>query len=487
MRKRFCQPRLDCQPIIEVELNLRCRHELVPILAGLQHLYGQPALRDEILALIAGDVNQDSREDCGRRGLDHWHILVLAGARLGCGLDYDQLQDLAENHRHLRYIMGLGDWEEGPSMSWRCIRDNLCQLRPQTIMQIELLIVQQGHRLVPEAVEQVRVDSFVVETNIHYPTESSLIQDGLRKVIGISERLATADSLSGWRQAAHLLKKGKALNHKISRIVAKKGGQYKTRLQKEYRKLLDHSGKVLRKARALIEQVLSLSPELATLEQLEQLRMYLSRTEQVRGTARRRVLKGEQVENAEKLFSIFEAHTQLYRRGKAGQPNQYGRLVLVCEDAGGFIVHHALLPRDVQDVDVAVDQTRKLQQRLGHRVKQISFDRGFHSPSNQEQLSGLVEHVCLPKPGAKQSVVQEAEASAEFFASRQRHPGVESAVGALQRGNDLERCRDRGELGFERYVALGVLGRNLHVLGKHVIAQHDASCAAATRQRGQRR
>jgi hypothetical protein len=483
MRKRFSQPRLDCQLIVEVELNVQCRHELIPILAGLKHIYGQAPLRDRILALIAQDVNQDSREDCGRPGMDHWHIVVLAGARLGCGLDYDQLQDLAENHRHLRYIMGLGDWEDGPSMNWRCIRDNLCQLSPKTIMEIELLIVTEGHRLVPEAVEQVRVDSFVVETNIHYPTESSLIQDGLRKVIGISQRLVGQYSLSGWRQADHLFKKGKALAHKISRITAKKGANYKARMREPYRKLLDHSGRVLRKVRVLIKEVLSCSSDLATLEQLEQLRMYMGRIEQVRGTARRRVLKGEEVPNEDKLFSVFEPHTQLYRRGKAGQPNQYGRLVLVCEDAGGFIVHHAVLPRDVQDSDVVVEQTRKLQERMGYRVKKISYDRGFHSPSNQAGLSEFVESVCLPKPGAKQSVEQKAKATEEFFASRQRHPGVESAIGALQRGNGLKRCRDRGELGFERYVAIGVLGRNLHVLGKHVIAQHNTECAAAASQR----
>ena len=195
------------------------------------------------------------------------------------------------------------------------------------------------------------------------------------------------------------------------------------------------------------------------------------------------MLEGEKVPNAEKLFSIFEPHTQLYRRGKAAKPNQFGRLVLIYEDAAGFISHHAVLPRDVQDQDVAVEHTRQLQQRLNGRVECLSFDRGFHSPDNQQELAELVAHPCLPKPGKKQPQEQDQSASVTFHQSRQRHPGVESAIGALQSGNGLARCRDASEVGFERYVALAVLGRNLHALGKWLIAQEDEQAPAAISHR----
>lgn len=105
MRKAFSQQqRFDCPNIIDVELNFECRHEIIPILRGLQHLYSRPAVRDHILDLIAQDVNKDSRTDCGREGFDYWQVLVLAAVKLGCNLDYDQLQDLAEEHRKLRQI-----------------------------------------------------------------------------------------------------------------------------------------------------------------------------------------------------------------------------------------------------------------------------------------------------------------------------------------------------------------------------------------------
>lgn len=110
MRKPFSsQPRLDGRTVSEVPLNLECRDEIVPVLRALQHIYSTPHLRDEILDHIARDVNNGSRDDCGREGMDYWQILVLAAVRLGCNLDYDKLQDLAEQHRALRHIMGMGD------------------------------------------------------------------------------------------------------------------------------------------------------------------------------------------------------------------------------------------------------------------------------------------------------------------------------------------------------------------------------------------
>ena len=141
------QLRLDGCPVSQVQLNLDCRDEIIPILQALQHIYSQPNLRDEILDLIAQDVNGKSSSRWGREGLHYWEILVLAAVRLGCNLNYDKLQDLAEQHRALRHLMGIGDWDEKKTFDWRRIQDNLCKIRPQTIERINHLIVAEGHRL----------------------------------------------------------------------------------------------------------------------------------------------------------------------------------------------------------------------------------------------------------------------------------------------------------------------------------------------------
>jgi IS5 family transposase len=151
-----CQPTLDTLPISEVPLNTQCRDEIIPILAALKHLYGQYQERDELLALVAQDVNATTTAHQGRKGLDYWQILVLAAVRLGCNLDYDKLQDLAEEHRTLRRMMGIGCWQddhpEAESFDWRRLRDNVCLLRPESLKQLNTLIVQAGHGLVPEAI-----------------------------------------------------------------------------------------------------------------------------------------------------------------------------------------------------------------------------------------------------------------------------------------------------------------------------------------------
>jgi hypothetical protein len=399
-------------------------------------------------------------------------LVAVRLVRLGCGLDYDQLQDLAEQHRALRQMMGLGDWDEDTSFNWRRIRDNVCLLRPETIEAISQQVVAAGHALAPDAAKEVRADSFVVGTNIHWPSEGTLIRDGLRKIIELCVLLATRYGQGGWRQSDHLLKKVHRLSRRIERLAARKRPGYQEHLKEAYRHLLRFSGQVLSRAEELITDIEQQgTADMSTLACVADLQVFMERTEQVRGTARRRVMHGESVPNEEKLFSIFEPHTQLYKRGKAGEPIQFGRLVLIYEDAAGFVIHHHVLPREAQDKDVAVEQTRIAQEKMGGRIEQMSFDRGFHTPQNQIALAEIVAHPCLPKPGVKQAAQQAAKASVEFREARQRHPGVESAIGALQRGNDLERCRDRSEVGFHRYVALGILGRNLHALGKLLIAQ----------------
>jgi len=485
MRKAFDrQRRMDCQTISNVPLNLGCRDEIIPILAALKHIYAQPKLRDEILQAVARDVNRDSSRKRGRKGMDYWPILVLASVRLGCNFDYDRLHDLAEQHRALRQMMGIGDWDEEVDFNWRTIRNNITLLRPETIERINHAIVAEGQKLVPEAAETVRGDSFVAETNVHYPTESSLIRDGLRKVLSLCVAIVALVGGRGWRQHKHLYQKAKGLARQIDRVAARKGNGYEQRLQRLYRELLSLAETVLGRADKLRESLNHqgkasgevLGPD-------AQLKIFLERTRHVCGTARRRVLQGETIPNHEKLFSIFETHTQLYQRGKAAEPVQFGRLVLLYEDGAGFITHAYLLPRDAEDRGVVVQQTRILQERLKGRIRRASFDRGFHSPENQRELAKIVAHPCVPMPGANQPREQEAEATVEFRQARQDHPGIESAINALQSGNGLARCRDRSERGFSRYLQLAVLGRNLHVLGKILVAREDAQCKAAESRR----
>ena len=246
---------------------------------------------------------------------------MLAAVRLGCNLDYDKLQDLAENHRSLRQIMGIGDWQDTEvDFDWRRIEDNLIKLRPETLKKINDLIVRAGHVLEPQAIESVRGDTFVVETNIHYPTESSLIGDGLRKVVTLAARLAAAQGLPGWRQHEHLLQKVRKLVRDIGRASRAKNQAGQARLRPVTRNCCRwrvscwsvHDSWWRWPSRPGNLSVLDLAGGGGAKELLP----YVDLTAKVCDNARRRVLEGETVANEEKLFSIFEPHTELIKRGK---------------------------------------------------------------------------------------------------------------------------------------------------------------------------
>lgn len=477
------QYRFQSTPIAELKLNVDCRDEMIPVLAGLKHVYTNGRLRNEVVKLVAADINEESRRDVGRPGFDDWQIVVLSAVRLGCNFDYDKLQDLAENHYSLRTMLGVGGWDDDVSFGSRRIRDTLCQLSPTTIEAIDHAIVAHGQTLVSDAGASVRADSFVVETNIHYPTESSLIGDGLRKIIPLCVDLAAELGQDGWRQSRHLLKRVKEQVRTIAQISGSKSPKVKAGLPQAYEKLLDRATAIVERAKILQKQGENRKKSPLAIGLSLQLKNWIELTEKVCDTARRRVLLGETVPNDEKLFSLFETHTQLYRRGKAGRANQFGRLVLVFEDGAGFISHYHLMNRDAVDSDVIVEQTRAAQKKHGGAIETASFDRGFYSPENAEQLATILDEACLPPRHPTQYAERLANAGVKFHRLRRRHPGVESAIGALQSGNGMKRCRDQGELGFERYLGLAILGRNIHTLGKLLLArEHPQSAAAKSRR-----
>jgi hypothetical protein len=490
MRLACPEERLDCLPISEVKLNLECRDEIIPILRALQHLYANVALRRELLALVNKDVNGDSSRKRGRRGMNYWEIAVLAAARLGCNLNYDKLQDLAENHRCLRHIMGIGDWQDDVDFDWRRIEDNLNKLRPETLKKLNELVVKAGHVLEPQAIKAVRGDTFVVETNIHYPTESTVIGDGLRKIVNLAVELAKGNDVAGWRQAKHLLKKVRGVMRAIGRASRAKG-RGAERLQPGYKKLLALAADLLKRARSLLTRLrFQPDPAVFTLAQVKdgtallatpeaELLGFILLTEKVCDNARRRVLGGETLTNEEKIHSIFEPHTELIKRGKHPNPIEFGHKVLVLEDAAGFVVDYRVVENGVLDQDLVVPVMRKVQKRFDGKIKSASFDRAFHTPQNQEELAEIVRTPCIAAKGQQQP----KEGTVAFRKARQNHPGVESVIGALQKGNGLKRARDRSKKGYERYVALGILGRNLQTLGKLLLAQDKADCQAAKSKR----
>ena len=239
--------------------------------------------------------------------------MVLAAVRLGCDFDYDKLQDLAEQHRTLRLMMGIGDWDDHTDFDWRRIRDNLCLLQPVTLEKINHLVVAAGHALVPAAIAAVRGDTFVVETNIHYPTESRLIEEGLHKVVTLAAGFAETQGQPGWRQHEHRCTTSKEIVRRIRRTSRTKSRAGPA--QAGLRAVMDQAEELLQRARQLLVSLHMGATEAAGIDWLgaglpgpcEELLHYVQLTAKVCGTARRRVLLGETVPNDEKILQHLRA------------------------------------------------------------------------------------------------------------------------------------------------------------------------------------
>ena len=194
----------------------------------------------------------------------------------------------------------------------------------------------------------------------------------------------------------------------------------------------------------------------------------------------RRVLDGETIPHEEKVFSIFERHTEWISKGKAGVPVELGLRVCIVEDQYGFVVHHLVMERQ-SDLAVAVEIIEQTKVRFAC-LTSCSFDQGFHSPENQRRLLDLLDEVILPKKGRRTASERAREQSEGFVAARRAHSAVESAIHALE-NHGLDRCRDHGLLGFKRYVGLAVLARNLQIVGnllqQRALKRLQRCCVAA--------
>jgi hypothetical protein len=201
---------------------------------------------------------------------------------------------------------------------------------------------------------------------------------------------------------------------------------------------------------------------------LGELDTYIAHAERQIDQVRRRILRGERIPHVEKVFSLFEPHTEWISKGKAGVPVELGLRVAICEDQHGFILYHRVMEKTT-DEQIAVPLIQATRERFPELVS-ASMDKGFHSPANQARLAKIVPLPVVPKKGRCTTAEIKRESDPQFLYLRRRHSAVESAINALE-AHGLDICRDHGSDGFKRYVALAVVGRNLHRLGAILLAQ----------------
>jgi transposase, IS5 family len=470
MRQRFDQQlNLGVHPIPEVKFPLKSRDELPPILRGLQYIFITPSLNEKVFALLEEKVCKGKKKT-GRKGMDLWHILVLAVVRHGLNTNWDRLESMANYDALVRMVLGVHTTSFGaPQMefTYQSIIDNVGQIDEALLRSINQLVVGAGHELLKkkgqaETVLELKTDSYALETDVHFPTDLNLLWDSARKCLDTVEALQGETSLPGWRKIKHIRKTIKSKFRKASHQVF--AGKNETQ-KKEAVKGYLQQGAILLERCGQIEKAVSVhSPKVATL--LLALHSYMDYVKKFSAQIERRLLKGESIPSEEKIYSIFEPHTEWINKGKKNKPVELGHLLLITTDQHQFIIDTKIMEGEKD-----VSQIKPLQERLNKnfgsaQIASHSFDKGFWSKDNLEALTatGTIKQVVLPKRGRHSKEDKERESQKGFKAKRNAHSAVESNINMLEH-HGLNRCLDKGLHGYKRCVGLSVLAYNLHILG----------------------
>ena len=215
---------------------------------------------------------------------------------------------------------------------------------------------------------------------------------------------------------------------------------------------------------AIYERVLSTNQAEVHAVKIERLEYFYGMLNKHRDLVERRVIRGEQIPVGEKVYSLFEPHTEWLYKGKSNKRVELGHNILVASDQWGFIVDHQVIERQA-DVLLSIPLADRLLNRFGEdAIESISFDKGFYKRENKELLNLYIPEVVMPKKGRKNQAEQAEESSKAFKSLRHKHSAVESDINRLEH-HGLDRCLDKGLKAFKRYCALGVVAANLHKLG----------------------
>lgn len=338
------------------------------------------------------------------------------------------------------------------------------RITPATLMAINQLVVQAAVELGVEDGKKLRVDTTLVETNIHWPTDATLLWDTVRTVTRLVRDL-NAKLPRGVRGFTDRRRSTRRRVQAIQRMTARQREQQQT---PKYREIIRITEQVVQNAR----QVVAAAKRVRKVDALthtaidaicKQIGDFCALGVRVIDQARRRVLQGEILPAEEKLYSIFEPHTDLIKRGKTLKPVEFGHKVFLAESSHGLITDYRVLdgnPVDSDHVPASLEHHKKTFQ---HAPENYAADRGFYSAANVQNCQEAgVSQVSIPQRGGQRTAEQEALERSRVFKQGQRfRAGIEGRISVLFRGRGMKRCLLKGRERFEILVGAAVLANNL--------------------------
>jgi len=344
-------------------------------------------------------------------------------------------------------------------------------LGPATIKQIHDRIVQLAQAEHVVAGRRMRVDTTLVETNIHYPTDSSLLGDGVRVLTRTMKKITKLVGTAG----AKLRDRSRSVKHRlieIGRAVRGRAAPNRERLKRAYRRLLEATGRVVGQARRFSREIaagIKRCTEIIKQAILEGLRQGLDeiipRVRQVMHQTKARIFAGD-TRSAGKLVSLFEPSTEVIRKSKTGKPTEFGKLVKLQEAENQIVIDYEVYARRPNDVDLLIPAVEIHRGKLGRTPRLIAGDAAFYSAKNEAAATAMgVKRVCVPNRSTK-SVKRKREQKKRWFREGQRwRTGSEGRISVAKRRHGLNRSRYRGDAGMQRWVGLGVIADNLINIG----------------------
>lgn len=346
------------------------------------------------------------------------------------------------------------------------------QISEETLVKFSQRLTQIARQLSLTKGTKIRTDGTVVDTNIHFPSDNSLLADSVKVISRIFSQakevipLNLPINLQIFRKRNRTARK---ISREIDSLSTTRNEAGRQKREKLYLKLIEVTKASLKQAKQ-VETILSNFKFPKSKNLLQKLVIFLPRIEQVIQQTSRRIFRQEKVPASEKIVSIFEAHTDIICRGKPNLEVEFGHKVWLDEVEGGIVSNYRILrgnPHDTQQLVESLDQHLT---NFGHPPKIVTTDRGVYSQSNEKYAQELeIKQVILPKGGYRSKERVNHEKKRNFKKGRCWHNGIEGRISFLKRCFGFQRCLYRNYLGFQRWVAWGVIAHNLTIISRGIL------------------
>lgn len=368
---------------------------------------------------------------------------------------YRQVVVRIENSEVLRSFVGLGI---KAMMDYSFLNKAFCILSERTWKTMNKVLAQYAKGQEKISSEKLRLDTTVYETNIHYPSDSSLLWDSFRTLARLLQQIQQELPQLALKHRFHV-KKVKKLFLFITRNAASNNKSKKRKVKSTYRVLIERVNWIVEVARKVLVILQQAGYE------AELLAHYIPIVEKIINQADQRIFHGVKLAADEKLYSLFEEHTELLKRGKAGKPIEFGHKVLIAQTGEKFIHHYQVLPKRKEDKELIEPTLKAHKQLFKANPDVLATDKGFYENIKQIlKLEKKITTVSICKKGRRNQTEYERESTEEFKDGQRFRAGCEGSISVLKRVFKLGRCLFKGFKNYAASVGCAVFCHNLVLL-----------------------